>query len=221
MQHWSRSEYMDQTGFPADGRWINPSPNLRNQTAAILLPALTLLETTNVSVGRGTALPFELFGAGIPTSNKSPGGPFIAPASGAMSGVNGAKPASHSAWFQAADVAAALNARHIPGVTFEPTSAEVDDDPIHPYHGQTIQAVRIRVTDRTVLDSPELDIEILSALHTLYPSDFKLARAATFLASQSTLDALSRGDDPRAIAAGWQPALAAFRAASAPYLLYR
>jgi uncharacterized protein YbbC (DUF1343 family) len=208
MQHWSRSEYMDQTGFPADGRWINPSPNLRNQTAAILLPALTLLETTNVSVGRGTALPFELFGAGSLWRQRP--GDRGAPIDQQF----------QESWFHAADVAAALNARHIPGVTFEPTSTPVDDDPIHPYHGQTIQAVRIRVTDRTALNSPELDIEILSALHTLYPSDFNLARAATFLASQSTMDALTRGDDPRTIAAAWQPGLAAFRAAASPYLLY-
>jgi len=222
MQHWSRSEYMDQTGFPADGRWINPSPNLRNQTAAILLPALTLLETTNVSVGRGTALPFELFGAGVPPKPSALKGTGSSPSVTADQKNGALAPEGNPAgqWFHAADIAAALNARHIPGVTFEPTTTQVDEDPIHPYHGQTIQAVRIRITDRTALDSPELNIEILSVLHTLYPSDLKLAKAATFLASQSTFDALTRGDDPRAIATTWQPALTAFRAATTPYLLY-
>jgi uncharacterized protein YbbC (DUF1343 family) len=43
--------------------WINPSPNLRNLTAELLYPGIGLLETTNLSVGRGTDRPFEWFGA--------------------------------------------------------------------------------------------------------------------------------------------------------------
>ena len=49
----------DETGFP----WIKPSPNMPNLTAATLYPGLGLLEFTNVSVGRGTNFPFEIFGA--------------------------------------------------------------------------------------------------------------------------------------------------------------
>jgi SSS family transporter len=59
MQHWSRSEYFVVTGLP----WVNPSPNLRSPNAAILYPALGLIETTNISVGRGTEHPFSFFGA--------------------------------------------------------------------------------------------------------------------------------------------------------------
>src|SRR5262249_55165525 len=39
------------------------SPNLRGLTAALLYPGIGLLETTNVSVGRGTDRPFEWIGA--------------------------------------------------------------------------------------------------------------------------------------------------------------
>ena len=42
---------------------MNPSPNLRSVTQAALYPGVALLETTNVSVGRGTDAPFELLGA--------------------------------------------------------------------------------------------------------------------------------------------------------------
>jgi uncharacterized protein YbbC (DUF1343 family) len=42
---------------------VNPSPNLRNPTAALLYPGIGLLETTQVSVGRGTPHPFERIGA--------------------------------------------------------------------------------------------------------------------------------------------------------------
>ena len=43
--------------------WINPSPNMRSLTEATLYPGVGLLETTNVSVGRGTDTPFEIVGA--------------------------------------------------------------------------------------------------------------------------------------------------------------
>jgi uncharacterized protein YbbC (DUF1343 family) len=58
-QGWNRSDYFDSTGL----RWINPSPNMRSLTEAILYPGIGLLETTNLSVGRGTDTPFELIGA--------------------------------------------------------------------------------------------------------------------------------------------------------------
>lgn len=59
MQGWQRKTYLDATRL----RWVNPSPNIRNLTQAILYPGIGLLETTNLSVGRGTAAPFEFFGA--------------------------------------------------------------------------------------------------------------------------------------------------------------
>ena len=58
-QRWQRGAYWDRTGLT----WINPSPNMRSLTQAILYPGLGLLETTNVSVGRGTDTPFEILGA--------------------------------------------------------------------------------------------------------------------------------------------------------------
>jgi uncharacterized protein YbbC (DUF1343 family) len=43
--------------------WVNPSPNMRSLTQAVLYPGIGLLETTNISVGRGTDTPFEIIGA--------------------------------------------------------------------------------------------------------------------------------------------------------------
>lgn len=59
MEGWSRGMSWEQTGQV----WINPSPNMRNTTQAVLYPCTGLLEGTNLSVGRGTDEPFELFGA--------------------------------------------------------------------------------------------------------------------------------------------------------------
>jgi uncharacterized protein YbbC (DUF1343 family) len=59
MRGWRRTAYWDETGL----EWVNPSPNLRSVDEALLYPALGLLEATNVSVGRGTDMPFERIGA--------------------------------------------------------------------------------------------------------------------------------------------------------------
>lgn len=59
VENWRRRDYWDATGLT----WINPSPNMRSLAQAVLYPGIGLLETTNVSVGRGTDTPFELFGA--------------------------------------------------------------------------------------------------------------------------------------------------------------
>jgi uncharacterized protein YbbC (DUF1343 family)/CubicO group peptidase (beta-lactamase class C family) len=58
-QGWTRSMWFDQTGLP----WVNPSPNIRDLNEAILYPFTGLLEAADVSVGRGTDRPFELWGA--------------------------------------------------------------------------------------------------------------------------------------------------------------
>lgn len=59
MEGWRRDFCFWDTGQ----LWVNPSPNMRNMTAAILYPGVALLEKTNVSVGRGTERPFEIIGA--------------------------------------------------------------------------------------------------------------------------------------------------------------
>jgi uncharacterized protein YbbC (DUF1343 family) len=59
MKGWRRGDFYDDTGLA----WINPSPNMRSLTEALLYPGIGLLESTNLSVGRGTATPFEWIGA--------------------------------------------------------------------------------------------------------------------------------------------------------------
>lgn len=56
MTHWRREDTFEQTGLA----WSPPSPNLRTAREAILYAAIGVLESTNVSVGRGTDTPFEL-----------------------------------------------------------------------------------------------------------------------------------------------------------------
>lgn len=59
MQGWRRNMYFGTTGLP----WVAPSPNLPTPTSALVYPGQVIWEGTNVSEGRGTTQPFELFGA--------------------------------------------------------------------------------------------------------------------------------------------------------------
>jgi uncharacterized protein YbbC (DUF1343 family) len=59
MEGWKRQMHYYDTGLP----WIPPSPNLPTPASALVYPGQVLWEGTNVSEGRGTTQPFEVFGA--------------------------------------------------------------------------------------------------------------------------------------------------------------
>jgi beta-N-acetylhexosaminidase len=59
MQGWQREMWFDQTDLP----WVPTSPAMPHLSTAMLYPGMCLLEGTNLSLGRGTALPFEVCGA--------------------------------------------------------------------------------------------------------------------------------------------------------------
>ncbi len=69
---WSRSMAWGETGLP----WVMPSPNMPTPETALVYPGGCLVEGTNLSEGRGTTRPFELWGA--PWVDP---GPLLAPAS--------------------------------------------------------------------------------------------------------------------------------------------
>ncbi len=56
---WRRSQWFDETGLP----FVMPSPNLPTLDSCLVYPGMVLLEGTNLSEGRGTTRPFEMFGA--------------------------------------------------------------------------------------------------------------------------------------------------------------
>lgn len=59
MRGWARDLSYAETGLP----WIPPSPNIPTVESARVYPGMALLEGTNLSEARGTARPFEMFGA--------------------------------------------------------------------------------------------------------------------------------------------------------------
>lgn len=59
VEGWKRNMWYDETSLP----WIIPSPNMPTLETATVYPGQVFLEGTNISEGRGTTRPFELFGA--------------------------------------------------------------------------------------------------------------------------------------------------------------
>ena len=58
LEGWRREMWFDETFLP----WVMPSPNMPTLDTAIVYPGMCLLEGTNISEGRGTTRPFEIFG---------------------------------------------------------------------------------------------------------------------------------------------------------------
>jgi len=115
-----------------------------------------------------------------------------------------------------------LTARRIPGVQFAATKFKFAEDANHyPFHGQDIEGVSIVAADRAALDAVELGVEIIAALHHLYPDQFALKGVARLIANDATMLALEQGSDPRRIAEAWRPGIDAFKARRAQYLLYK
>jgi uncharacterized protein YbbC (DUF1343 family)/CubicO group peptidase (beta-lactamase class C family) len=120
-------------------------------------------------------------------------------------------------WVKSRALAAYLNARGIAGVrfvpvTFTPTTAI--------YSGQKCEGVNIVLTERNMLDGPELGIELASALRKLYPADYNVERIMELLANQAAYDGLVAGKDPRRIAQDWQEELEKFEVVRKKYLIY-
>jgi uncharacterized protein YbbC (DUF1343 family) len=200
MRGWKRSDWFDETGQ----MWINPSPNLRSLRQAILYPGIGLLEGTNLSVGRGTDTPFEWVGA---------------------------------PWIDAQKTADYLNARNIPGVRFIPVQftpgkkynfsnsssncADADQITCAQFYGQLCYGVEFFITDRNILDSPELGLEVAAVLYKLYPNTFQLNRVDRLLLNQPAIDALKAGEDPRSITKHGEKELQQFKRDREASLLYQ
>jgi uncharacterized protein YbbC (DUF1343 family)/CubicO group peptidase (beta-lactamase class C family) len=121
-------------------------------------------------------------------------------------------------WIDPRALADALNARLISGVRFVPVTFTPSSGP---YANKQCFGVNVFVTERNVLDAPEMGIELASALHRLYPNDWKLEKMSDILANRQVFDAIAAGDDPRSIAQGWREDLEKFMELRAKYLLYK
>jgi uncharacterized protein YbbC (DUF1343 family)/CubicO group peptidase (beta-lactamase class C family) len=121
-------------------------------------------------------------------------------------------------WIDGVQLAAALNARRLPGIGFYPVRFT---PAASKYAGEECQGVHLIVTDRASLRPVRVGLEIASALSRLYGGRYDLESAERLFGSKEALTRVRAGDDPAAIASSWGPAEARWRLLRNQYLLYR
>jgi uncharacterized protein YbbC (DUF1343 family)/CubicO group peptidase (beta-lactamase class C family) len=181
MTGWSRATWFDQTGLA----WMNPSPNIRSVTEALLYSGLGLLEATNLSVGRGTDTPFEVVGA---------------------------------PWIEPYGLAAALNARELPGVRFVPAFFTPMADV---YATQPCGGVHVVVTNRETLRPVAVALALARELRDRYRDQFRPELIQNLLVNRSMMWAFLR-DEPLARLQAWaEQERESFLKRRASHLIYR
>ncbi len=189
-ENWTRDRWYDETGLP----WINPSPSMRSLTAATLYPGFCLLESTSISMGRGTAKPFEQVGAPFVDGEKLA-------AEMNRAGIPGVR-------FEAV--------KFTPSMSFYPGPAASLK-----YKDQECGGIRAILTDRNACPVVDIGIELALAVNRLYPDKFKVDDMGRLLGDDETLNAIKAGESRAAIKARWTKAGAAFAEQRAAALLYR
>lgn len=120
-------------------------------------------------------------------------------------------------WINAKQLATYLNARRIQGVRFIPLDFTPESSK---FAHQVCHGVSIVLLSRQALDSPELGVELASALYTLYPKQFQIDKTLPLVGSHEVIGAIKAGKDPREIELHWQDQLQRFRQMRRKYLLY-
>jgi len=121
-------------------------------------------------------------------------------------------------WINGDEVAAALNARNLPGVRFS-------GQPFIPiaglYSGQRCGGVSIRISDRFKVRSMRIGLEIAAILQRLYPKQFEISKMVELVGNSDTLQQLQSGVAPEKIVASWSESLTAFDQIRRKYFLYK
>src|SRR6266478_1290320 len=121
-------------------------------------------------------------------------------------------------WMNGDEVAAALNARNLPGVHFA-------GQPFIPiaglYSGQRCGGVSIKITDRFKVRSMRVGLEIAEILQKLYPKQFEISKMIELVGNADTMQQLQSGVPPEKIVQSWSGSLAAFDKLRRKYFLYK
>ncbi len=120
-------------------------------------------------------------------------------------------------WIRGAELASWLNRRHIAGVRVYPTRFR---PAASHFSGQWIEGVRFVITDRDLLNSTRLGLEVAAALVQLYPGRTEWSRNARLIGSRAVINALRRGEDPADIEESMRDELEAFLEKRQRWLLY-
>ena len=116
------------------------------------------------------------------------------------------------------ELAEYLDKRLIPGVRVYPTSFTPTESN---FKGVRIEGVRFVITNRELLDSTRLGLEVGAALEKLYPGKIDFAASKRLIGSDDVVQRLKAGEDPRQILQSFEDPLEAFLKVRERYLIYR
>jgi uncharacterized protein YbbC (DUF1343 family)/CubicO group peptidase (beta-lactamase class C family) len=121
-------------------------------------------------------------------------------------------------WMDGTKLAAALNARRLPGVRFYPTSFTPSASR---FKGERCSGVFMIVTDRSALQAVRLGVEVASAIYKQHPTTFEIDKLLKLLGSARVLERIKAGEDAARIAASWATDEGRWRLLRAKYLIYQ
>jgi len=190
MENWKRDSWFDELGLT----WTKPSPNMPTATTALVYPGMCLLESCNVSEGRGTEQPFEKVGA-----------PWLDN-------------------IKLAEIMNAVGFPGIKVDTLTYVPVDIPGAAMNPkYEGEKCNGLFLTVTDPHNFPSASFGIRLIREINMLHPDIFgwRSQRGASRLfGNMSTPTAIDRGDDATKIIQSLQPDLEKFKLIRQKYLLY-
>jgi uncharacterized protein YbbC (DUF1343 family) len=189
MKNWRREKLFSDLNLT----WVNPSPNIPDAETALIYPATSLLEGTNISDGRGTEKPFKQIGA-----------PFLDPRDviKELDSVHHPGVSVKPVYFTPSS---------IPGKADNPK-----------FENQKCSGIILEVTDPELFMPVEFGIKLLYVLQKLYPEKLKFDFGYfDNLAGQSSVREMLLGSKaPDEIIRSWQYKLNEFMKIRTQYLLY-
>ena len=190
MAHWERDSWYNEL----DLKWIKPSPNMTSPTTAVLYPGIGLLESCNVSEGRGTSRPFENIGA-----------PWL----------------DHVALLSRL-IEARIPGIKIDTTSFIPI--DIPGAVMNPkYEGQRCNGFMFTVTDPHRFFSVAFGVHLICAIRKLHPDKFTWNSPLSprrMFGDDETPIAIDAGKSAQEIIQSWQPKLEAFELIRKKYLIY-
>ncbi len=241
LRGWERGLYLDQTDVP----WIAPSPNLPTLESAIVYTGMVLFEGTNLSEGRGTTRPFELWGApwldpaAVRADLERIGKSETRAGGGAKPGPAGAgpsQPESGRGGAKAGDTGVGAIAPRSDSETGDPPGyllRELAYRPtFHKFAGEIVRGFQLHVTDRERFRPVLAAVTFLAAILRCHrdrfawrqpPYEYETDRPPIDLivGSDGVRRMLESGADPLEIGAAWAREERAFREIRKRALLYR
>jgi uncharacterized protein YbbC (DUF1343 family) len=190
MENWQRNSWYGELGI----QWIKPSPNMPSPMTALLYPGMGLLETCNISEGRGTAKPFENIGA-----------PWL-------DNVNLAKILRESGISGVSIDTISYIPVDMPGAAMNPK-----------YEGQLCHGLLLSVTDPRQFQSVAFGLHLICAAKKLHPDKFAWNSQRSprlMFGNDETPVAIDAGQTAEQIIESWTPDLVTFQLIREKYLLY-